>query len=242
MTENTTAIPTDETTFGTDVRPAMEAYNQAVEAARKNRDTAWVQVEKPLHAACTAVSELLPYPQANSISDLIRTLSEKKRNDDTEAIHKAYRLAVDRAKEARDAAMEDADEFTRFVVGHVGDNYGASYVETLLERVPFTFASLKALAETEGWCDDFEDLAREAVRRGALPDDMVEIRREVATYDVPYEYGAQEGEKWVRIADVPAYVRTEEEEGRPYSFYRLRRYLKNDRYEKVEETSEGASS
>lgn len=234
MTEtNTTEVPAEEKTFGTDLRHVIAEYNKSVDYADTVRREAVDAAIAKINNATRAVTDLFGHGNVSQgISDLLHSLSAKDRNEKTRLAEEIRASVIEVARKKRDEALE-ADPFTKFVATYIQDNFGDSYVETLMENMPLTFDSLKELARSEDWCGSYESAMKEAVRRGALPDDKVEVRRSVDLHRVPFEYDAKEGEVWEHVFEVPAFVRTVDIDGIARSAYSLRDYRSNNRYERV---------
>lgn len=230
MSENTA---TTEKQFGTDARPVMDAYNKAVEQAEAVYHTTVEAVDTKRNTAVNALYNLLGRGnQVIALVELVDAMYGETRGKQLDAAWEVKALVLKAAKAQRDEDLGD-DPFTKFVVDHIAENYSKSYADALYEAMPVTFDSLKQLANDQNWCSDFEYIAERAVREGALPDDTVEIRRAVCWTQVPSGRDAKEGETWVRIATVPAYVRTVDRYGDEMPFGELHRYIKMNRYEKT---------
>lgn len=248
MSENEKTNETAEKLFGTDIRPITEAYETAVREADRVCDAAILLLNKRLDSAMKAVDELFqidkqPYHspvrrQANSVKDLLQALTEREHEDKKSAVSAVRNSAVQAAKDARDQGLVDMemDDFTKFITSHIANRYGNSYAQKFLNALPLSFEGLKQLANDEGWCSDFEDAMQDAVAQGALPDDTVEIRRDYTWHDVPEEYGAKNGEHWVKIVTIPAFVRDTDTRGRLRPIASLDYRITGEaRFEKVSE-------
>lgn len=223
--DTTTEVPASAKKFGTDVRPALAAYNKAVAEAERVCFAATSTLDAKLHRVQLAVRELVDdYNTSIAINDLLDSLTAPKRSQAHAEAQAVRDHARETAKEIRDAALGD-DPFTKFVATRIKDDFGIEYSEILFAAMPLTFDSMKQLANDHRWCSDYENAMREAVRRGALPADTVEIRRPVPHYDVPGQYGAKEDEKWERVGQVYAYARTADHYGTLRNFYVLRDHL-----------------
>jgi hypothetical protein len=243
MSENTTTeVPTEEKTFGMDVRNVLKEYEDTCNYAQRVHDDAFNTFTSVFTETVAGVNKLFGAGtvEANGVTDLIRALSAEKRAEQNRVANEVRDRIIEMAKKKRDEVL-DAEPFTKFVVTHIEDEYGPGYAETLLRHMPFTFASLIELATSEGWCDDYERAMKEAVDRGALPDDKVEVRRSVDWYDAPLDYNAKDNEVWERVFEVPAFVRTVDSGGYARSTYSLARWLSADRFERISPAPEAAS-
>lgn len=222
---DTTEVKAEEKTFGTDARPALEAYKRAADEADRVYAAATGKLDGKLREVQRGIRELVDdYNTAVSINDLLESLTAAKRQAAHSQAQEVRKLANQAARDTLHAALGD-DPFTKFVATHIRDNYGEDYAETFFQAMPLTFEGLKQLANRERWCTDYEEAMRTAVRHEALPADTVELRRRVAYYDVPDSFGAKEGETWERVAQVYAYARTVDSYRSQVSFYTLRHHI-----------------
>jgi hypothetical protein len=243
MTANIEVVISEEVatkTFGSDVAPAIEAYKQALTEARHVQEAAQASINHKLRVASKAVRELLGVysTEAEAFTNMLSSLTEKDRRERKEAVDSVYEMAVATAQTAKEAAIS-LDPFTKFVTGYLTRRYGHSYADTFTQAMPLTYEGLRQLAHDNGWCSDYESVMGRAVTEGALPkEDVVTLRKPVEVDNVPSSYGAREGEKWVRVVTIPAYVRFNDSSGRMRQPDALRQYFLTDTYVKADSKTE----
>jgi hypothetical protein len=236
MSDKITTTEAEKTTvtFGVGNAEARNVYRDAVREADHVYSDRVDEIRKPLNDAVDAVLGLLGYGStADALCSLLRAQALPNVNRQVSEAQQARDLAIEEAKERRKADTT-ADAFFTFVDRDIRDNYDDDYANTLIEHMPFTFDSLKALAWDQDWCSDYESVMRRATREGALPEETVEVRWDVRVYDVPARYDAQPGERWQKVGTFPAYARITYRDGSPRAFYDIERWAIGDvRYEKV---------
>lgn len=242
MTETTateTITAPAEKQFGIDVRETIATYNKETDAAEEAARAARNQVADKYSAVTGGMRDLLGFSHtADALVELFDALTADQRHEEYTKIDRIRNEAYTEARKKRDQVL-NKDALATFVATTLTEYYGSDYAEALFDAMPLTFTSLKELANSQGWCADFEQMARRATEEGALPADTVEVRRPVDWTEVPFSHGAQEGETWERIVTLPAYVRTVDPYGGVRSFYSLRRYIAENRYEKVADAPAG---
>jgi hypothetical protein len=219
---------TDETTFGIATTEIRAAYHKAVEDANTRYHKISDQTDQDLIEAATALRKAIGHNRemATHLIAMARTLA----HSDDGPVAKALAIrdaAITKAEKQRDEAM-DADPFTRYVSEDFTQYHGDSRAETILDNAPYTFASLRKLADHHGWCSDFEHYAMKAVEAGVIPDETVEVRYPRSFHQVPDEHNPQPGEQWEAVLQVYAFVRTTDDAGDPHRFPHLRRYAKGE--------------
>lgn len=236
MSDTTTttdeATETEPTTFGIDVAEAERTYREELDEAEKTYQALVGDVNEKLNAAHSAVYTLLgddQYTAASHINGLLSTLSQKDRNDRLDAARTARTALVEAATKKRDEVLEK-DPFTKRVATVVKRQYGEQYADTLLQNAPYTFESLRGLANSQGWCSDYEDVMGGFVRADVLPDETRVVTRKVAAHVVPSSENPKTGQEWEARLTLPAYVRDADRYGNPYSYYDLSDYATSTEY------------
>jgi hypothetical protein len=221
MTDNDS---TNETVFGSDTASIVTTYDKESAEAQRAFDLVIDTHEANRRAAESAIYKAAgSTPMARHLASMLSTLAAE--SDLIVRAREARRTAEAEAVQKRDLALSELDDpFTTYVHGAFAEDQGIYRANTLLENAPFTFTSLRKLADDEGWCDDFEYLALKALKEGALPDDTIEVRTRVPYHAVPSSYGAEAGEEWAEVFQVHAFVRTHDQSGNQHSRYALERY------------------
>lgn len=235
---DTTTTTTDETTevepttFGIDVTEDETTYQAELDEAEKTYQALIGSVTEKLNAAHSAVYELLgddQYTAASHIAGLLTALTQKDRNAKMAAARSARTALVDAATKKRDEALEK-DPFTKRLVTVVQEQYGSQYVTEAMKNAPFTFESLRELANAKRLCSDFERAMADFVRAGALPDETRVVTRPLVWTSVPSSRGAKAGQEWEARMTMPAYVRDTDSYGDPLSFYDISEFAKKTEY------------
>lgn len=234
---------TTETMFGIDTTGAREAYRKAVEEASQQQDATINQLNKRLNDATTAIRAALGITStSDGVVSLVCAIHSERHKDARQEARRRYAQARDEAQVKRDEAL-NADPFIKFVSEYIAEEYGHSYANTLHDEAPFTFDGLKELADSEGWCGDFERAMMEGREKGALPADTVTVRRSVSWGEVPASQDAKPGETWEQVFEVPAFVRVADSYDVPRPMRLLRNFIVGGiTYEKVADTATGADS
>lgn len=233
-----------ETTFGINLTEANQEYVRATTEAEEVYRTVYDAVYAKQNAAVQAVRGLLegdgiPEGVADPVIALIKSLVSPQRKARLKAADEARTRLLDAADQKRKEAA-DANPFTRRVNTLIRRQYGESYVTPLLENAPFTFASLRKLANEQRWCTDYETVMSDFVRAGALPEETRTVTRRVDWSIVPRSHSPQEGETWVARMTLPSYVRDTTLDGEEYDFSELRNYVTLITYEKTDDTPSGS--
>jgi hypothetical protein len=130
--------------------PEVQKYVESVEAATTARDTA-------VEAADTK------YPERSGTSEAGWRQAEAYRVE----IRKACSACADVQAAAWDVLKASGDPLVRWIAENCADYRGQA--QRILTALPATLDELDELADSEGWCDVWDSLRRQAIAAGVAP-------------------------------------------------------------------------
>lgn len=239
MTDTDNTTEQTETTFGIDTTQAYDNYLQATDEAHARYRKAMDASLNELHTATAAVTRLLDGDHiADDINSMLANLSMPRRKQLRDDARREERRLLDEATATRDEALAQ-DPFSAFLISDELAGY-RSCAREILRTAPHTFATLRDLANTERWCETFEEIAEKATEMGALPEEYRTVTRPVYWRDVPADHDAWQGQQWVVHVKLPAYVRDTDAHGCEHTLDHLIDHSVHTRYEKVADAPEQA--
>ena len=210
----------------------MDRYNKALSDAEDIYGTVMDANATLLNNAHSAVLELLgDVPGGHDINGLLTTMSQAKRDKNTTAARTARDRLIQHAVAEKNKALE-GDPFAAYIHNNLSNRVSSGYTRALLNNAPFTFASLRRLADQNDWCRDFESIAAEATREGVIPAEIRTVTREISGYHVPAKHSAEGNETWLAHLALPAYYRDTNRHGDSLPYVDLKDNAVSVTYEK----------
>jgi hypothetical protein len=194
--------------YGEAVAVAQKAYDEIVKAANDQYYKVVDLAAKPLTEIRSSLDTLFGRYSSTTeaVMTLMNELSNESQNNKLQAAREERDAAIAQAAEVRDAVIEQ-DPFLHHLHTVTRRAGYDNHVDIVMEHLPLTMDQLKALADDEDWCTDFERLASKATERGALDAGTVTVTRYVSWYDVPDAHNPQHGDRWEGTFTLPAYMR-----------------------------------
>lgn len=237
-TENTTETEVKAETerrYGIDVKPIQERYDEAVQAAEATLRETLDKLNVPIEAIDNQLAALFGRysNKRDHVMSLLRLLTQEERRTLETSAYKALHEATEKAEEERNAALA-ADPFTNYLNKTVRRDYDW-HTRAVLNILPATVDELKKLADEQGFCTSFEEMAYYATKRGYVDMGTFEHVKPVWWDVVPSSLNPERGQEWELVLQLPAYMRPHK-----YDAYELINYSVSHEFRQVvkEQTGE----